>query len=314
MLYDAVLMVTPDKLELLQKTYFYLCKNLGAKKVILVANSRCKREIEEMFKNVGQIEYLDENEILDGLNYESVKKILCSICGNSYRTGWFFQQFLKMAYAFRCKDDYYLVFDADTVALNPISYFDSDGRPQFIVKREYYNFYFHTIDVLFDGEVKRMDENVSYIAENMMISKQIMLAMINDILANEKLEGRTFYEKILRAVDRKVVMDTGFSEFETYGNYVMRFYPETYAQIRMRTQRLGSFLLGQNPSKEQLEWMSKDYDIVSFERHGKQWLARITKCEKVRKKNSAKTMFDRYIKISNFCDVLMHRPVSRIDD
>ncbi len=307
-------MVTPNRIPLLVKTHEYLHKNLGAQKIYLVANENCRNEIQDAFKNLDYIEFLNEDSILNGLTLARVREILVSICGNGKRAGWFFQQFLKMSYAYLCADDYYLVFDSDTVPLNPIPYFSSDGKPQFITKKEYYDFYFQTMKVLFDGQVKRVDKNISYIAENMMINKSIMIEIIDTIMNNGNLKGETFYEKILHAIDIKDVQYTGFSEFETYGNYTMTFYPNMYNQIKLRTQRLGTFLLGTNPTKEQLEWASQDYDIISFESYGRKWLAKKTSSEKTRNKYSARELFNRYIKLSDLCDILMFKSISKTDD
>lgn len=312
--YDVVLMVTPDKIPLLKTSYEYLIHNLGANIIFLVGSTKCKEEIEKNFYKENRIVFLDEDQVFPGLNYKVIKNLLELICGDSHRTGWFFQQFLKMAFAYRSEHEYYLVFDSDTVPLNPIAYFDHLDKPSFITKKEYYQDYFNTIDTLFNGRVKRVDKNISYISENMIISKSIMIGMIEEIMKNDLLIGESFYEKIMYAIDKRVIMNTGFSEYETYGNYVMTVYPENYRNIKLRTQRLGSFLFGTIPTKAQLEWAAKDYDIISFEEHGKQWLIKKTKSEKIRSRYTAKELFDKYIKISNFLDLLRGRSVVRIDD
>lgn len=313
MKYDAILMVVPEKIELLKTTYAYLLKNLGAERIILVANKECKQQIDEVFGNVSQISFMDEDEVLDGLTFNSIREHLERICGDGHRTGWYFQQFLKMAYAYKCKNEYYLLFDSDTVALNEIPYFGDDGKPQFITKREYYQFYFDTMDKLFGGKVGRVDPNVSYIAENMMINKKVMIEIMESIEANSLIPGDVFYKKILNAINPDIVKNTGFSEFETYGNYVKTLYPDMYNNIKLRTQRLGTFLFGKQPSTAQLEWAAKDYDIMSFESHGKTWLAKKTSSERTREKYSAKDLFKKYKRISDLVDILMRRPVSRID-
>lgn len=314
MKYDVVLMVVPDKLLLLKISMPYIIKNLGVEKIYLVANKECENDIKDSFYNYRNVYYINEDELYDGLSFNKIKEILIELCGDSKRTGWFFQQFLKMVYACHCKNEYYLIFDSDTVPLNTISYFDDNGRPFFITKREYFKPYFDTINVLFDGAVKRVDDKISFIAENMIISKEIMQEIINRISSNDLLEGNSFYEKILKSIDRNVIMNTGFSEFETYGNYVMTFYPDMYGLKKLRTQRLGSFLFGITPNTFQLNWAAEDYDIISFEMHGRRWLQKITKSEKVVKCTSAKKLFNKFIKISNFLDRINGFPVVKIDD
>ncbi|MEI3192244.1 MAG: DUF6492 family protein [Lachnospiraceae bacterium] len=55
--------------------------------------------------------------------------------GKASRSGWYFQQFLKFGYAQVCEDEYYIVWDSDTVPLHPISHFQ-DGKPVFTKKEE----------------------------------------------------------------------------------------------------------------------------------------------------------------------------------
>lgn len=308
--YNVIIMVTPEKLSLLKVSYSYLQENLGAKQIYLVANSSLKHDIESMWN--GKMHFLDEESIMPGLSVKTIKELLVKKCGDGHRAGWFYQQFLKMAYAMICEEEYYLLWDADTVPLHAMEYFN-DETPYFITKREYYAGYFDTIGRLFQDRVGRLDAKVSYIAENMMIHKGYMQEMIAEIMKNQTLEGETFYQKILDAINPKLVSYTGFSEFETYGNYMDTIHPGVYKHKKIRTQRLGSFLLGTEPNREQLEWVARDYDIISFEEHGKQWLKKITQISCVRRCFHAKTMFDVFIELSNLNDRLCGRPYAKID-
>lgn len=308
--YDAILMVTERNIPLLKMSFPYLRRNLGAKRIFLVGN----QELESVIRTTwhGEMKFIDENSILEGLCIERIIEIFREKGVRYERAGWFLQQFLKMAYSGICPDKYYLVWDADTVPLHKIDYFE-DGFPVFITKREYNEEYFKTIDKLFCGKVKRLDDNVSYIAENMLISRKLMQSMICDIQQNVSITGTSFYEKILNAIEPDILCYTGFSEFETYGNYVDTVYPGSYRRKKLSTQRLGSFLVGTCPTAEQLEWAGKDYDIISFEEHGKQWLKTFTKIRLVRNQCSAKRMFDFWIRISNAFDHILGRRVYIID-
>ena len=313
MVYDAILMVIPDKVPLLKTSIEYMIKNLGADRIFLVANKSCELLINNELACYDNVLFLDEEAIFDGLNIEKIRDILKDLCGDYGRAGWFYQQFLKMAYAFKSDNEYYLVFDSDTVPLNNIKYFSEDGKPCFITKVEYHKPYFDTLDVLTEGKVRRVDKNISYIAENMIINKKIMVEIIDMIMNNQNLKGDLFFEKILYAISKDVVKYTGFSEFETYGNYIMTNYPSTYNRMKLRTQRRGTFLFGPLPNSEQLEWASKDYDIISFENYGHSWLKNITNSPKIREKYTASQMFRKFIWISNLVDVLRGREVIKYD-
>lgn len=304
-------MVTLEKIPLLKNSYSFLKENLGAQEIYLVANRSLEREIRNVFGE--KMHFIDEESIMSGLSLQTIREILLQKCGDDHRAGWFYQQFLKMAYALICEKEYYLLWDADTVPLHKIDYFQKGNTPCFIVKKEYYKDYFDTIEKLFGGRVSRLDSNISYIAENMLICSKYMKKMIEEIMDNSSIDGNTFYSKIMNAINPRVISYTGFSEFETYGNYMDTLYPGIYGHIRLRTQRLGAFLFGTSPSDEQLCWAGVDYDIISFEQHGKQWLKNITKSRILRKHLNAKKTFDFFIKISNRYDRICHRPVANID-
>lgn len=316
MSYNAIIMVTPPKIDILKISFPYLLKNLGndLNKIILVANDSNRPIIEKAFGNENRVEFLNEEAIMEGLTLAKIKSIMYSICGKTSRAGWYYQQFLKMAYSYICRDDFYLVFDSDTIPLHPIPYFGEDKKPSFITKIEYHKPYFDTIEVLFDGKVSRVNEKESFIAENMMISKTIMQEMIERIMSNDHLTGMTFYERIMHAIDSSIIRATGFSEFETYGNYVMTYHSDEYHKIKLRTQRLGAFIVGDHPTAEQLEWVSHDYDIISIEPFGRRWLAKYTMRPGIRTKYSARELFLKYIKYSDFLDQLRGKKVIQYDE
>lgn len=309
--YDVIIMVTSEKLPLLEVSYPYLKENLGAKNIYFIANKVLEKRVTDIWR--GKIKFIDEESIMPGLSISVIKDILITKCGDSHRAGWFYQQFLKMAYSQICENEYYLLWDADTVPLHEIYYFENGTIPCFITKREYYSGYFETIRRLFEGRVGRVNPQISYIAENMMIHKGYMQEILEEIQTNKTLQGDTFYEKILDAVPQSIVSYTGFSEFETYGNYMETLHPGVYKQKKLRTQRLGSFLLGTTPSREQLEWVAQDYDIISFEEHGKQWLKNLTQRRWIQKHFHAESLFNLFIGISNFSDRICGRPYAKID-
>ena len=78
------------------------------------------------------------------------------------------------------------------------------------------------------------------------------------------LSGNKYYEKIINAINPED-FESGFSEFETYGNYVKLKYPGLYGSLKLRTLRNGSFFVGASPSVDQIKWAKKDFDIMSIE-------------------------------------------------
>lgn len=109
--------------------------------------------------------------------------------GKASRSGWYFQQFLKFGYSYLCEDEYYIVWDSDTVPLHPISHMQ-DGKPVFTKKEEMEPPYFETLDRLFAGEVKKHGD-FSFICENMIFSVAVMKEMLDNLMRQPQLVGGT---------------------------------------------------------------------------------------------------------------------------
>lgn len=59
-----------------------------------------------------------------------------------------------------------------------------------------------------------------FIAEHTLFKTEYMKEIIAVIESNVKLKGNAFYEKILNSIQAIDLVESGFSEFESYGNYV----------------------------------------------------------------------------------------------
>ena len=182
-----------------------------------------------------------------------------------FRFGWYYQQFLKMAYANICEDEYYLLWDSDTVPVKEVEVINQLGQPVFDYKTEFHKPYFDTIELLFSGLKKQI--NGSFIAEHMLINVSIMRSLIAEIEKNN-MTGSLFCEKIISAIPDGKLSSLSFSEFETYGTYVTKKYPNVYVLRKWKSMRFGGFFYKENDilKKEDLIWLSKHFDAISFEK------------------------------------------------
>lgn len=258
-MYDVIIPATKKNIPILRISLPYIRKNLDYDNIIIVANNRDFSELSEF-----DISIVDENSIYEGLSYKAISKKLSDICGNGQRAGWYLQQFIKMSWSIKTEKKYYVVFDADTIPLRPINYINQDGKYILPQKREYHKPYFDTINVIFNGKIKRESPS-SFIAENMIIDSSVMREMIDEIESNTNLRGHSFYEKILYAVSHDDIMNSGFSEFETYGNFILNRYSNRICLRKAKSFRESMQIIGSNPTPEQLEWAAVDYDIISIE-------------------------------------------------
>ena len=180
------------------------------------------------------------------------------------RAGWYLQQFLKLAWAYQTKDPYYLVLDADTIPLNHLDFISDNGKFLFTKKIEYNKPYFDTIGNIFGSKLYKKAD-FSFVAEHMIFSSCYVKEMLYMITENNLLKGESFWEKILYAIKIDDIKKAGFSEFETYGNYMFLYHPDLIDFRSLRTEREAVYLIGSHPSEQLLKWASVDYDIISIE-------------------------------------------------
>jgi hypothetical protein len=248
--------------DLLERNLPYIRENIGHSSIVVLTE---KGNAPNLPTASGEsLRVLEEDSIMPGLSLAAVKAAFEGTAVPERRAGWYFQQFLKMAWSLRedC-EEWYLVWDSDTFPLRPIALFDEAGKALFTSSNERNPAYFETIDLLL-GPGRRAD--FSFISENMLINRAIMRELIGRIAGNEGIEGADFFDKILAAVKKSSDPYCAFSEFETYGNFAMSHRPELYCMTRRSSSRKGARRFGLKPSKRDLDRLSRRFDIVSFER------------------------------------------------
>lgn len=277
-LFDVIIPMTMDNMPLFKINIEWIRKNIAQKRIVVLGAEALREPVISL-----GAEFINEDSLIEGMTLQAVKDNLSERIRSSKRAGWYFQQFLKLGYAEVCKDEYYIVWDSDTVPLHEIRHI-IDGYPVFTQKEEMEPAYFETLDRLFSGKVKRYGD-FSFICENMIIKTALMKEMLEDIMNQPELRGRTFWERILDAVSDENLSGSGFSEFETYGNYVMTYYPDLYHFRTLRGMRKGAEYFGMNPNREELLWAAQSYDTIAFERwsHHHKMVGRVCSTAIVRK-------------------------------
>lgn len=256
---ELVVCSAPAHFKMLQRNKEYYFKYLPVDKMIIIGNETGR----EIFKEDKRIEFVDEEKLYPGMTKERVRELVVAGGGHFTRSNWYFQQFLKMAYALKCREETYLIWDADTIPVRKIDFFQ-EGKPQFSYCDDYSPAYYDTIETLFDGRMKRASDKC-FIVEHMVILKSYMQELLQVICENDKLKGEHFYEKILHAIDREAMKDAGFSEFETYATYMLTEHGGVYGVRRLKACRYGLVLVGNEMDKDKEAWLSKDLDTISFE-------------------------------------------------
>ncbi|HEY4784544.1 MAG TPA: hypothetical protein VIH57_00780 [Bacteroidales bacterium] len=257
---DTVILVGPKHWLIAKKTIYYLKLYLKNDKIYLITKSSLFYHFSDKFCTEFNVVLLDEDTLLEDLTYKKVNDLLKVRFVSDYNAGWYFQQFLKLGFATTpYANNKYLVWDADTMPTNEITLYD-DTHIYFTAKEEYHEPYFETIYRIL-GLKKNND--FSFIAEHMVFDTQILKKMIDDI-KNSQIEGKVWYEKIINAIDPS--QPNGFSEFETYGTYVSKYYNGKYKIQYLKTYRHAGLRYDRLLSKRDVTTLSKmGYHTISLE-------------------------------------------------
>ncbi len=243
-------------------------ENLPVKELIFVGNSELceiinediqERYSEKPIRVLNEEELVARQPVIEYVNrrVNSINPKLIS----RVRGGWYYQQFLKMSFSEKCEGDYYMTWDMDTVPLREVLMFDRNLRPVFDLKSEHNPGYFKTIVNLL-GIQKNVEG--SFVSEHMIFKKEYMKELIRS-MEQSSVEGENYREKIINAIEDEYI-SLGFSEFETYGVFVTDRHPDSYGYRRFSSLRRGSwFLMPNELTSEDMEWLAQDYDAITFE-------------------------------------------------
>lgn len=159
----------------------------------------------EQFCKKNNYKFIDENTVLP------IKKNEIKYAPNGKdRSGWIFQQLLKLNADKISNSKYVLIADADTVFANPTSFF-VDGKVIFDCSDEYHPPYFETYKKLL-GQNERFSS--SFVAHHMLFEREELQALKEKIEANN--DNNPWYSVIIALLNDSEM--SSFSEYETYAN------------------------------------------------------------------------------------------------
>ncbi len=259
--FDCIIPVAGKDCPLLRNLVSLVFKNLAPEKLYIITKAPYFFYFRNLDPRIQKyIVLIDEDALLSTFNYETIAGYLDKVGLNKGTRGWYFQQFLKMGFALsEYADKYYLTFDADTYPVKPLVFFNEKGLPYFSMKEEHHLPYFQTMGKLLN--LKKSTEQ-SFISENMLIDVQKMKSLISEI-ERSAVPGDNWCEKIINAMPGREI--NAFSEFETYGTYVLNRFPDTYVMRTLNTFRRAGKKYSRFISPQKLEKRASAYDIVTLE-------------------------------------------------
>jgi hypothetical protein len=254
--FDCVILSATKDARALDATIRRIRRHIRPENVYVIAPKGSHRRYRDE-----SIAWLDEDAVIPGVDLDFVRAMFRERGGNVARSGWYFQQFLKMGFSWsRFARDYYLVWDADTVPLRDISFFGREsGKPLMDLSREW-------IDERFDATVERLLGRgrgipQTFIAEHMLIEASRMRALVTYLGGN----GRPFVERIIDSLDHSATMPDSFSEFELYGTYLLKTDPGSFERRDLRSSRNVADSIGRRANRYDLLKYSNDFDFITIE-------------------------------------------------
>ena len=206
---DVIIPVTYKDMEILpycvKSVQEYV--NHPINKIFIIS---AKTEDIKTFCDTNTCSFVDENTILP----ISKKNIKYNVAGIN-RSGWLFQQLIKLSGDSISILDNYLIVDADTVYIRP-RVFEQNNKTIFDISDEYHRPYFKTYKKLLGPDIFLP---ASFTSHNMMINTSVLRELKNKI---EKRSHLKWYEAIINNIDKKE--GSFISEQETYGTYMFQNY------------------------------------------------------------------------------------------
>ena len=211
-----------------------------------------------------KLQLWDEEELIPGMTLESLRKVALPFFPRG--AGWYFQQFLKLAFVDVSNNDrHYLIWDADTVLLRSLELFDEQGRPFYTKAEEHHRPYFSTFEALFGVSAER---EFSFISQHQVIDKNVLREMFAEIQARHPA-SRSWAWAIMDNL--KGEGTNLFSEYETYGHFLKLRYPGTFSVRSLEWNRRGGGRFGLRPSRLRLRRLARNYDFAAFEAGDNVW-------------------------------------------
>jgi hypothetical protein len=169
------------------------------------------------------------------------------------RSGWLYQQLLKMNGDHICRENFFLVIDADTVLITPHR-FRSAGKTVFYCRGWSQPEYFRTYRKLLGTAAPSPK---SFVTHYMLFEKSRLAALKRSI---EARHGMPWHAAIIRSINKK--RQFGFSEFETYANYV---YSGNRASVLLRNANNKSLKTAASAiGSKQIQKLARTYRSLSF--------------------------------------------------
>lgn len=178
------------------------------------------------------LQFVDEREVFGFGPKELNLQILHADGSQSNRSGWLFQQLIKLSGRVgTCQ--HYLCIDADHVLIRPHVFLTQDNKTVFYMSYEEHQPYYDNIHRLLPDLVL---DKLSYVDHKMLFDKQ-QVERLHQALTQGT--GLLWTDVVLKSYDRSSF--AGFSEFELYGNFVVDKVQRPWLQKRLPYKKMADY-------------------------------------------------------------------------
>jgi Family of unknown function (DUF6492) len=209
---DIVIPAIRKDLEVLPITINSVRKNIAHPIGEIIIISPSDTDIQKLCKEKN-CKFVDENSVLP-IKKEDIKYAVNSID----RSGWIFQQLLKLGSESLGANEHYLVLDADTVLLRQQS-FKYGARVILNCSDEYHQPYYDTLRKLL---VHAPNIPLSFVSHYMLLEKSKLRDFKCHIEVNNK---KDWWQAIIDSLDKTA--PSSFSEYESYGHFLQVNYKDS---------------------------------------------------------------------------------------
>lgn len=159
------------------------------------------------FAKKNNLIYVEENDVL-GFGVKDINYITSK---GEDRSGWLFQQFIKMSGNIgKCQN--FVTIDSDHILVNPHVFLAKDNKYVFYQSEEFHWMY---IKIIYQLIGVLSITPLSYVSHKMIFNKEI-LAQLKSVI--EQRSGKKWTDTIVSFLNRDD--SSSFSEFELYANFV----------------------------------------------------------------------------------------------
>ncbi|MCL2027005.1 MAG: DUF6492 family protein [Bacteroidales bacterium] len=193
--------------------------------------------------------FVDENTVLGFSPKDIDLKIMTDDGTFSDRSGWLFQQLIKLSGNKFGTCENYLCIDSDHILLQSHAFLSKKNKAVFYMSSECHQPYYRNLEKLM-GSIKL--SKLSYVSHKMIFNKKKIEYLQNYI---SKRHNTGWIQAIIHNYDRQ--QSSGFSEFELYGNFVKNKITTTWRELALNYDKISDY-------KTLFKQYGKNYKCITF--------------------------------------------------